>query len=45
MTTYIKPQLLNTKKASAIIMGSPKPIGHLDNHVPGSSVSSYRSDE
>jgi hypothetical protein len=45
MTTYTKPQLLNTKKASTSIKGSPKPAGIQDNGVAGSTVGSYRSDE
>jgi hypothetical protein len=41
---YTKPQLLNTKAASAAIMGQEKVTGSADNdiqHSPGA----YRSDE
>jgi hypothetical protein len=40
---YSKPQLLNTKAASAAIMGQKFP-GSKDNTDPH-SVSAYRSDE
>jgi hypothetical protein len=40
---YSKPQLLNTKAASAAIMGQ-KSHGTADNGLPESIVS-YRSDE
>jgi hypothetical protein len=44
MRNYTKPQLLNTKKASTSIMGSPKPQALSDNDQ-GSTASAYRSDE
>jgi hypothetical protein len=44
MATYIKPQVLNTKRASTSIMGSPKPAGHFDSEL-GTTASAYRSDE
>jgi hypothetical protein len=41
---YTKPQLLNVKKASTIIMGASKPNGFQDNTL-GSTATAYRSDE
>jgi hypothetical protein len=41
---YTKPQLLNTKAASAAIMGPQKNPGQIDNNGT-ESVSAYRSDE
>ena len=41
---YTKPQLLNVKKASTVIMGGAKPLGIFDNQA-GSTATAYRSDE
>jgi hypothetical protein len=41
---YTKPQVLNTKVASAAIMGQNKPHGTADN-IETESVAAYRSDE
>jgi hypothetical protein len=41
---YTKPQLLNTKAASATIMGKKIPTG-TDNNLDRETVSAYRSDE
>jgi hypothetical protein len=42
---YTKPQLLNVKKASSVIMGGPKHIATFDNDSLESTNSAYRSDE
>jgi hypothetical protein len=42
---YTKPQLLNVKKASLVIMGPDKEHSTRDNDTPDSTVIAYRSDE
>jgi hypothetical protein len=41
---YTKPQLLNTKAASDVIKGQPKPFGSRDS-IQTETVGAYRSDE
>jgi hypothetical protein len=42
---YTKPQLLNVKKASSVIMGEPKQPSLDDGGGSGSTAAAYRSDE
>jgi hypothetical protein len=42
---YMKPSILNVKKASSVIMGARKSSGNKDSNMPGSTISAYRSEE
>jgi hypothetical protein len=42
---YTKPQVLNVKKASFVIMGEPKQPLQGDNTSSDSTSTAYRSDE